>query len=99
MLELQDNITSEFLKSYPEYRWMNNSLRISRGYVAEIIDLSVTERPAIEAPSIWILIHPDFPNTIIQTFLRNLFSREISNCPLGCPLIFMPESFQASKKE
>jgi hypothetical protein len=30
----------------------------------------VTERPAIEAPSIWILIHPDFPNTIIQT-LRN----------------------------
>jgi hypothetical protein len=28
----------------------------------------------------------------------NLFSREIADCPLGCPLIFMPESFQSNKQ-
>jgi hypothetical protein len=43
---------------------------------------------------LWIHVHLDIPDTLIQSFLRNLVSREIENRPLCRPLIFMPDSFQ-----
>jgi hypothetical protein len=86
---------------HSEYRWLNCPIRIIHGHISKIIDLSVTDvsgTPTLEAPCLWVFVHPDLPNTITQPFLRNLFSREITYRPLGRSLIFLPYSFQSKAK-
>jgi hypothetical protein len=92
-LELQGNLILELYKIHPEYRWLNNIIKIVQGCVNKIIDRFVTnvsDAPIFDAPCLWLIHHPDLPHTILQPFLCNLFT----HCPLGRPLSFMPYSFQ-----
>jgi hypothetical protein len=101
ILELQCNIILELYKIHPEYRWLHDPIKVVNGRASKIIDLSITDvsdAPIADAPCLWLLHHPDIPHTIIQPFLRNLFTREVINRPLSRPMIFMPYSFQATTK-
>jgi hypothetical protein len=93
ILELQDNVTLEFLKINPEYCWMNDPIRILCGTATEVIDVSVSNKIPGWANCLWIHVRPDIPDTLIRSFIRYLFSREVENRPLCRPLLFMPDSF------
>jgi hypothetical protein len=94
ILELQDNITLEFVKLHSEYCWMNDLIHVIRGTATEVIDVAISDKIPQLANCLWIHVHPDISDTLIQSFLRNLFSREIENRPLCRPLIFITDSFQ-----
>jgi hypothetical protein len=94
-LELQSIIILELFKIHPEWRWFNDPIRCVHDTVSEVIDLTTRTSNTIprSARCIWIAAHPDIPIGVLQSFLRNLFSREILNRPLCRPLLFIPNNF------